>query len=55
MAEHLQEDGDGVGKVSDFYPSSITCSCCGHKKINLSLSERMFRCEQYGCERDRDL
>ncbi|MBA4496572.1 zinc ribbon domain-containing protein, partial [Paenactinomyces guangxiensis] len=31
------------------------CSCCGHKKINLSLSERMFRCEQYGCERDRDL
>lgn len=38
-----------------FYPSSKMCSCCGHKKKFLSLSERIFRCPECGIELDRDL
>jgi putative transposase len=38
-----------------FYPSSKTCSRCGHKKENLSLSERIYDCENCGFEIDRDL
>ncbi|WP_242031205.1 zinc ribbon domain-containing protein, partial [Anabaena sp. FACHB-1237] len=38
-----------------FYPSSKTCSHCGYKKENLSLSERIYHCENCGFEMDRDL
>ena len=38
-----------------WYPSSKTCSECGHVKIKLSLSEREFRCECCGTVIDRDL
>ncbi|MCG3084820.1 transposase [Anoxybacillus sp. LAT27] len=38
-----------------FYPSSKMCSCCGHVKEKLSLSERTYRCEACGLEMDRDL
>ncbi|MCX7950992.1 MAG: RNA-guided endonuclease TnpB family protein, partial [Clostridiales bacterium] len=38
-----------------FYPSSKTCSNCGHIKDNLSLSERIFICDECGYEIDRDL
>ena len=40
--------------VDRWYPSSKTCSCCGHKKEELSLSERVFICENCGLEIDRD-
>jgi len=38
-----------------FYPSSKTCSRCGSVKDTLSLSERVFICEECGYEVDRDL
>jgi len=38
-----------------FYPSSKTCSHCGHKKDKLSLSERTFKCEKCGFVENRDL
>lgn len=38
-----------------FYPSSKTCHTCGTIKTRLSLSERVFRCEECGYEVDRDL
>jgi putative transposase len=38
-----------------FYPSSKTCSHCGHKKTSLSLSQRVFQCDHCGFECDRDL
>lgn len=41
--------------VHRFYPSSKTCSNCGHVKDALSLSERTFSCEECGFECDRDL
>ena len=37
-----------------WYPSSKTCSCCGHIKPKLSLSERTYKCEVCGVEIDRD-
>ena len=41
--------------VDRFYPSSKTCSGCGHKKNKLKLSERIFECEGCGYQIDRDL
>jgi putative transposase len=41
--------------VDRFYPSSKTCSNCGHIKQFLSLSERVFKCQQCQFECDRDL
>lgn len=37
-----------------FYPSSKTCSCCGHIKKDLKLSDRTYICEECGLVIDRD-
>jgi len=37
-----------------WFPSSKLCSCCGHKKDKLSLSERVYTCDECGIEIDRD-
>jgi putative transposase len=47
--------GSVLTKVDMFYPSSKTCSHCGHKKSILKLSERTFKCEECGFSMDRDL
>jgi putative transposase len=41
-------------QVDRFYPSSKTCSCCGHIKKDLKLSDRIYKCE-CGLKIDRDL
>jgi putative transposase len=41
--------------VDRFYPSSKTCSNCGHIKESLSLSQRVFKCDECYAECDRDL
>lgn len=41
--------------IDRFYPSSKTCSKCGWKKEDLTLSDRIFKCESCGIEIDRDL
>ena len=41
-------------KVNRWFPSSKTCSGCGHTKEKLSLSEREFICEECGLVLDRD-
>ena len=38
-----------------FFPSSKTCSCCGWKNENLTLKDRIFKCEICKNEMDRDL
>lgn len=38
-----------------FYPSSQICSHCGSRKVDLKLSERVYRCPVCGIEIDRDL
>lgn len=41
-------------QVDRFYPSSKTCSNCGHIKKDLRLSDRIYRCTECGLEIDRD-
>lgn len=38
-----------------FFPSSKRCSCCGTIKTDLTLGERIFRCDLCGLVVDRDL
>ncbi|WP_274436587.1 RNA-guided endonuclease InsQ/TnpB family protein [Alicyclobacillus sp. ALC3] len=55
LANTCRKLGIELREVSPFYPSSKICSCCGNKKVNLSLSERVYVCESCGNEMDRDL
>lgn len=41
--------------IDRWYPSSKTCSNCGMVKAKLSLSERVYHCEECGLSIDRDL
>ena len=38
-----------------FFPSSKTCSSCGEKKTDLTLSDRIYKCDNCGFEIDRDI
>lgn len=42
-------------KTDRFYPSSKTCSECGHKNDGLTLNDREWVCPSCGCVLDRDL
>ena len=42
-------------KIDRFYPSSKTCSCCGHVMDRLPLSVRYWTCPACGAEHDRDV
>lgn len=44
-----------VVSVDRFYPSSKTCSVCGYKKKDLTLSDRSWVCPQCGTKHDRDI
>ena len=44
-----------VTEASQFFASSKTCSGCGHKKADLTLSERTYPCSECGVSLDRDL
>jgi len=46
--------GKEVIKIGRFYPSSKTCSCCGWKNDELTLSDRIFKCKSCNLEIDRD-
>ena len=54
----LKYKSDKKGKhyiVADpFFASSKLCSCCGHKKDNLKLSDRVYECESCHTKIDRD-
>ena len=47
-------NGVVVKKADRFYPSSKTCSACGHIKADLKLSDRTYRCDKCGTVVDRD-
>jgi len=47
--------GKQVKKIDKFFPSSKTCSFCGTVKTELSLSERIYKCDECNSEIDRDL
>ncbi len=46
--------GIEVKQVSRWYASSQLCHCCGWKKEDLTLSDRVFVCEECGNVTDRD-
>lgn len=47
--------GISVVKADRWFPSSKTCSGCGHVKANLLRSEKLYKCDVCGLEIDRDL
>lgn len=49
-----EKQGTEFIEADKWYPSSKTCSVCGHAKTKLSLSEREFKCECCGTVIDRD-
>lgn len=55
LAYKAQWGGKEVVVADRWFASSKICSCCGHKKETLKLSERIYKCENCGLEIDRDL
>ena len=47
--------GIPVTEADQFFASSKTCSSCGHKKDDLTLSERTYHCSQCDVSMDRDV
>ena len=47
--------GRKVVKIDRFYPSSKTCSSCGHLHEKMPLSIRKFSCKSCGTKHDRDI
>lgn len=51
----LQRQGKWFIQVDRWYPSSQTCSCCGHKNPEVKdLAVRAWTCPQCGARHDRD-
>ena len=50
-----EEEGIELIAADRFYPSSKICSHCGHKKVDLKLSDRTYVCSECGTVIDRDL
>jgi putative transposase len=44
-----------VVQIDTYFPSSKTCSCCGHKLDQLPLSVRQWQCPQCDTIHDRDI
>ena len=44
-----------IVKAGSFFASSKTCSRCGHKKQDLTLSDRTYHCSECDLRIDRDL
>lgn len=47
--------GIPITQADRFFASSQTCSNCGHKKKELTLSDRTYHCDACGIDIDRDL
>jgi putative transposase len=47
--------GIEVIKADRFYPSSKICSCCGNIKKDLTLADRIYKCDVCNLVIDRDL
>lgn len=55
MKYKCEWNGIDFTQVSQFYPSSKTCSRCGNIKHDLKLSDRTYICSNCGLTIDRDL
>jgi putative transposase len=54
LAYKCQRYGRDLVVIDRWYPSSKTCSACGHLLAELSLSTRHWRCPSCGTRHDRD-
>ena len=54
LERKAHEAGITIIHADRFYPSSKTCSRCGHVKAELPLSERTYTCPECGLVIDRD-
>jgi len=50
-----KQSGKRVVKINQWFASSKTCSCCGHKVEQLPLSIRQWRCPTCHHTHDRDI
>jgi len=50
----VEREGGTLVVAPRFYPSSKTCSHCGHKLDELPLSVREWQCARCGVVHDRD-
>ncbi|CAM4243825.1 transposase [Bacillus manliponensis] len=54
LLSKCKQQGIELRQVDKFYLSSKLCSCCGQKKVDLNLSDRLYTCD-CGNIMDRDL
>lgn len=54
IEEKAERYGKTVVKIDRWFPSSKTCSVCGHVVENLPLSVREWTCRECGTVHDRD-
>lgn len=54
LAYKLVWRGGRLVKVNCFFASSMLCSTCGHKYVELILDERHWACSHFGTVHDRD-
>ena len=54
LEHHCCKAGKSLIKIDRYFPSSKTCSCCGHNHQELSLRDRAWTCPQCGVAHDRD-
>ncbi|HEV2254174.1 MAG TPA: RNA-guided endonuclease TnpB family protein, partial [Streptosporangiaceae bacterium] len=55
LAYKCERSGRDLVVVGRFYPSSKTCSACGHLLAELSLGTRWWTCPSCGARHDRDI
>ena len=55
LAYKCQRYGRQLVVIDRWYPSSKTCSACGHLLAELNLSTRTWRCPSCGARHDRDV
>ncbi|EFJ8931716.1 TPA: transposase [Escherichia coli] len=49
------EEGVHLVKLDQWFASSKTCHCCGHKMPEMPLNKRIWQCPECGVEHDRDI
>jgi putative transposase len=55
LKSKAEAQGILIIEAPQFFASSKTCSNCGHKKKDLTLSERMYHCSVCQYQEDRDI
>ena len=54
ISEKAERYGKTMVKIDRWFPSSKTCSACGHIVEQLPLSVREWTCQECGTHHDRD-